>query len=130
MAVVDVQNISVGEKMLRLQSSLAGKALTLVKDLGYSSAAYERAKLKLEKRYGGERRQQIKQLTTLRNLPKVRSHNLQDLEEFQALQERILIIIKIQTRIKIQNSKFKIQTRSKPELISKRKANRTGCSSV
>jgi hypothetical protein len=90
--------------MLRLQSSLAGKALTLVKDLGYSSAAYERAKSKLEKRFGGERRQQIKQLTTLRNLRKVRSHNLQDLEEFQALLERILIIIKIQTRIKIQNS--------------------------
>jgi hypothetical protein len=93
MAMVDVQNIPVGEKMLRLQSSLAGKALTLVKDLGYSSAAYERAKSKLEKRYGGERRQQIKQLTTLRNWPKVRSHNLQDLEEFQALLERILITI-------------------------------------
>jgi hypothetical protein len=49
MAMVDVQNIPVGEKMLRLQSSLAGKALTLVKDFGYSSAVYERAKSKLEK---------------------------------------------------------------------------------
>ena len=93
MAMVDMQNIPVGEKMLRLQSSLAGKALTLVNDLGYSSAAYERAKSKLENRYGGERRQQIKQLTTLRNWPKVPSHNLQDLEEFQALLERILITI-------------------------------------
>ena len=91
MKMVDAQKIPVGEKMLRLQNSLAGKALTLVKDLGYSNAAYERAKLKLEKRYGGERQQQIKHLTTLRNWPKVRSGNTQDLEEFQALLERILI---------------------------------------
>ncbi len=41
MAMVDAQNIPVGEKMLRLQSSLSDKALALVKDLGYSSAAYE-----------------------------------------------------------------------------------------
>ena len=94
MAMVDAQNIPVGEKMLRLQSSLSDRALALVKDLGYSSAAYERAKLKLEKRYGGERRQQINHLTTLRNWPKVRSRNLQDLEEFQALLERILITVK------------------------------------
>ena len=91
MAIVDANNIPVGEKMLRLQSSLSGKALTLVKDLGYSSTAYERAKLKLEKRYGGERRQQITHLTTLRNWPKVRYRNLHDLEQFQALLERILI---------------------------------------
>ena len=71
MAIVDANNIPVGEKMLRLQSSLSEKALTLVKDLGYSSAAYERAKLKLEKRYRGERRQQITHLTTLCNWPKV-----------------------------------------------------------
>lgn len=63
LAMVDAQNILVGEKMLRLQSSLSGGALTLVKDLkGYSSAAYERAKSKLEKMYGGERRQQISTL--------------------------------------------------------------------
>ena len=71
-------------------SSLTGKALTLVKDLGYSGAAHERAKSRLEKRYGEERRLQITHLTTLRNWPKFRSRNLQDLEKFQALLERIL----------------------------------------
>ena len=91
MMMVDSQNISVGEKMLRLQGRLTGKALTLVKDLGYSGAAYERAKSKLEKRYGGERRLQITHLTTLHNWPKVRSRNLQDLEQFQALLEEILV---------------------------------------
>jgi hypothetical protein len=94
MSMVDTQNIPVSEKMLRLQSSLSGKALTMIKDLGYSDAAYERAKSKLEKKYGGERRLQIKHLTTLRNWPKVRSRNLQDMEEFHALLERILITVK------------------------------------
>ena len=91
MIMVDSQNISVGEKMLRLQGSLTGKALTLVKDLGYSGAACERTKSKLGKRYGGESRLQITHLTTLRNWPKVRSRNLQDLEEFQALLEKTLV---------------------------------------
>ncbi len=61
--------------------------------MGYSETAYERAKSKLERKYGGERRLQIKHLTTLRNWPKVRSRNLQEMEEFQALLERILITV-------------------------------------
>ena len=71
MSIVDRLAIPVNEKMLRLQSSLTGKALTLVKDLGYTLNAYERAKAKLEKKYGGERRLQIKHLTALRGWKKV-----------------------------------------------------------
>ena len=41
MSVVDEPNISVKEKMLRLQSSLTGKALKVVKDFGFSENAYE-----------------------------------------------------------------------------------------
>ena len=66
----------------------------MIKDLGYSEAAYERAKFKLEKKYGGEKRLQIKHLTTLCNWPKLRSRHLKDVEEFQALLERILITVK------------------------------------
>ena len=36
MPIVDVMDIPVGEKVLRLQISLTGKALALFKDLGYS----------------------------------------------------------------------------------------------
>ena len=92
-SLVDSQNIPVCEKMLRLQSCLSGKALTAIKDLGYSEAAYERALIKLEKKYGGERRLQIKHLTTLRNWPKVKSRNLKEMEDFQALLERVLVTI-------------------------------------
>ena len=94
MSIVDIQNISVGDKMLRLQGSLSEKAQTMIEDLGYSEAAYERAKFKLEKKYAGEKRLQIKHLTTLHNWPKVRSRYLKDVEEFQALLERTLITVK------------------------------------
>ena len=93
MSVVDEAAISVNEKMLRLQHSLTGKALRMVKDLGYTMNAYERAKEKLEKKYGGELRLQISNLTTLRGWPKLRSQNLEDMEEFLALLDRILVSV-------------------------------------
>ena len=64
--------------MLRLQSSLTGASLELVKDLGDTPNAYERAKVKLDKKYIGERRPLIKHLSALRELHKVRSGNLED----------------------------------------------------
>ena len=94
MSVVDVMDIPVGEKVLRLQSSLTGKALALVKDLGYSVNAYERAKEKLEKKYRGERRLQIKHLTTLRGWQKVQPRNLEDMENSPGILERVFIALK------------------------------------
>ena len=87
----------VNEKMLRLQSCLKVKALEMVKDLGYSSNAYERAKEKLEKKYGGERRIQIEHLTTLRGWPRLRPNNLEDLEEFLTILDRILVALRNST---------------------------------
>ena len=92
-SIVDRLAIPVNEKMLRLQSSLTGKALTLVKDLGYSLNAYERAKAKLEKKYGGERRLQIKHLTALRSWKRVGPRVLEDMEEFQAMLERVMVAL-------------------------------------
>ena len=93
-SLVGLQNITIGEKLLRLQGCLSGKSLTAIKDLGQSEAAYEHAKVKLENKYGGEWRLQIKYLTTLHNWPKVRSRNLKEMEEFQSQLERVLIAIK------------------------------------
>lgn len=94
MSIVDRLDIPIGEKTLRLLNSLKGRALTLVKDLGYSTHAYERAKDKLDKKYGGERHLQIKHLTALRTWPRVRPRNLGDMEEFQAILERVMIALK------------------------------------
>ena len=43
--------------MLRLEGCLAGEAAETVKGLGYSKAAYERAKARLLRKYGGSRPQ-------------------------------------------------------------------------
>ena len=94
MSVVDESYISAQEKMLRLQGSLKGKALKMVKDIGYSLNAYERAKEKLEKKFGGERRTQLKQLAALRNWRKLRPRNLDDLEDFLAVLDRVLIVLR------------------------------------
>ena len=88
---MDETDIPVKEKMLRLQGCLNGKALETVRDFGFSNNAYERAKEKLKRKYGGKRRQTLTHLTTLRGLPKVRRHSLADMEELLAVLDRILI---------------------------------------
>ena len=93
MSMVDASDLPVNEKMLRLQNSLSGRALLLVKDLGYSINAYERAKSNLEKKYGGERRLIIKHLTALRELPKVKLHNLREMERFLLILDRVTIAL-------------------------------------
>ena len=93
MSIIDALDLPVSEKMLRLQNSLSGRALMLVKDLGYSINAYEIVKSKLEKKYGGERRLIIKHLTALRDLPKVKLHNLKDMENFLLILDRVTIAL-------------------------------------
>ena len=73
---------------------LSGKARETVKDLGFSSSAYERAKEKLERKYGGKRRQTLNQLSTLRALPKVKRHHLEDLENLLTILDRILVALR------------------------------------
>ena len=91
MSVVDEAQITVKERMLRLQDSLSGRALRMVRDLGYSENAYARAKEKLESKLGDERRIQLKHLTTLRAWRKLRPRNLEDMEEFLAVLDRVLV---------------------------------------
>ena len=43
--------------MLRLESCLDGEAAETVKLLGYSEHAYEAVKVRLNRKYGGNRRQ-------------------------------------------------------------------------
>ena len=93
-SVVDDSVIPIKEKMLRLLGCLSGKAHETVKDLGFTNSAYERAKEKLERKYGGKRRQTLSQLSTLRALPKVKRHNLEDLENLLTILDRILVALR------------------------------------
>ena len=94
-SAVDYADIPVNEKMLRLQNSLKEKALKMAKDLGFSLNAYKRAKEKLDKKYGGQRRLQIKTLTTLKNWEKVQHKSLSELEKFLTVLDRTLIVLKV-----------------------------------
>ena len=44
-------------KLLQLRQYLSGEALTMIDNLGHSGAAYEAAKERLERKFGGMRRQ-------------------------------------------------------------------------
>ena len=52
--------------MLRLESCLRGEAAEAIKGLGYSEAAYNAAKARLERKYGRDRRKVQSQLDELR----------------------------------------------------------------
>ena len=54
---VDSSSLSSRFKMLRFEGCLTGEAAETVKGLGYSEAAYETAKARLLRKYGGNRRQ-------------------------------------------------------------------------
>lgn len=70
-SVVEKTNMLVKEKMLRLQNCLEVKALETVRDPRYT----EYAKEKLQRKYGGKRRQTLTHLETLRALPRIRRHD-------------------------------------------------------
>ena len=54
---VDKTSMSPQFKMLRLESCLRGEAADTVRGLGYSQEAYNAARARLERKYGGSRRQ-------------------------------------------------------------------------
>ena len=68
---VDETSLSPQFKMLRLESCLEGEAAATVKGLGYSSAAYEAAKTRLNRKYGGNRRQVQAHIDELRKMKSI-----------------------------------------------------------
>ena len=57
MACVDKAPATPEYKLLQLKKYLSGEALKAVESLGHSAEAYEAAKSRLERKYGGQRRQ-------------------------------------------------------------------------
>ena len=65
-------------KLLQLRQYLSGEALRAVDKMGHSALAYEAAKEKLERKYGGSRRQVARYLEELENFRAIRSGNSKD----------------------------------------------------
>ena len=72
-------------KLLQLRQYLSGEALNVIENLGHSSAAYEAAQERLERKYGGRRRQIAKYIEELGQFKQIRSGNARDLYKFMDL---------------------------------------------
>ena len=87
--------VDTGEyKLLQLRQCLSGEALNVIENLGHSATAYEAAKERLERRYGGKRRQVAIYLEDLNRFQQIRPGNVQDLEQFSDLLETAIMNLK------------------------------------
>ena len=85
MACVDTAPPTGEYKLLQLRQCLSGEALNVIESLGHSAAAYEADKERLERRYGGKRRQVAIYLKDLDKFLRIRPGNTKDLEQFVGL---------------------------------------------
>ncbi|XP_064629276.1 uncharacterized protein LOC135488565 [Lineus longissimus] len=81
-------------KLLQLREHLSGDALKLIESLRHSPAAYEAAKERLERKYGGDRRQINLQLEELTNFPPLRPGKPGDIERFSDILDLTMINLK------------------------------------
>ena len=79
---VDMTSLYPQFKMLRLEACLAEEAANTIKGLGYSLEAYEAAKARLFRKYGGSRRQIQSHLEELKKLQPIQDNNAKELETF------------------------------------------------
>ena len=91
---VDQAPLTPQSKMLRLESSLRGEAAETIKGLGYSKEAYDAARARLARKYGGSRRQIQSHLEELKKLKPLQEGNAKDLEAFADVLERAVICLK------------------------------------
>ena len=80
--------------MLWLEGCLEGEAAATVKGLGYSSAAYEAAEARLNRKCGQNRRQVQAHIDELRKMKPINAENPRELEKFADLVETTVVTLK------------------------------------
>ena len=73
---------------------MSGEALKVIESLGHSAAAYEAAKDRLERKYGGKRRQIAIYLEELEQFRQIRPGNARDIEQIADLLDIAMINLK------------------------------------
>ena len=77
--------------MLQLRQYVSGEALRAIENLGHSPSAYEVAKDRLERKYGGKRRQKAILLDDIEQFRQMQPGNAEDLENFADLLDLTII---------------------------------------
>ena len=85
LSCIDSARATAEYKLLQLPQYLSGDALKVIDSLGHSATAYEAAKDRLERKYGGKRRQIAIYLEELDQFRQIRHGNARDIEEFADL---------------------------------------------
>ena len=91
LACIDKAPVTSEYKMLQLRQYVTGEALTAIENLGHSASAYEAAKHRLERKYGGKRRKKAIFLDDIEQFQQVREGNAEDLEHFADLLDLMII---------------------------------------
>ena len=94
MACIDKAPATAEYKLLQLRQCLTGEALKVIESLGYSETAYEVAKNRLERKFGGKRRQIALYLEEIDSFRPVRYGNARDLEKYADLLDVAIVNLK------------------------------------
>ena len=91
LACIDAAPVTAEYKLLQMRQYLAGEALYAIGSFGHSAHAYEVAKERLERKFGGKRGQLLIYFEDLGNFPQIRDGNAKDLEQFADLLDSAVI---------------------------------------
>ena len=94
MACVDQAPATAEYKLLQLRQCLAGEALRAIKSLGHSATGYQTAKERLDRKFGGQRRQIALYLEELDNFRPIRPGNSKDIERYADLLDIAIVNLK------------------------------------
>ena len=106
-------------KMLRLESCLVGKAADTLEGLDYSQIAYETAKMRLQRKFGGPRRQMQNQIEKLRSMKPLHVDNVEGLERFSDTLENVVVLLQTQGKLNELQPNSSLYTMSLEEILSR-----------
>lgn len=90
-ACIDSAPATAEYKLLQLRQYLSGEALKSIENLGHSAVSYNAAKERLERKFGGKRRQVMAYLEELDKFPPMREENAKTIEKFADLLDIVVI---------------------------------------
>ena len=94
MACVDQAPATAEYKLLQLRQCLAGEALRAIESLGHSATAYQTAKERLDRKFGGQRCQIALYLEEIDDFRPIRPGNSKDIERYAHLLDIAIVNLK------------------------------------